>query len=310
MSLELSHNRVSLTQSVPCAICGTEGNYRVRYEESIDPSAVSFSIRHAGRGCHHRIVVCKACGLVYSNPILRQERILQLYREYEFSNEPQFENREKDYTAQLRRILPWVEKRENFLEIGCANGLFLKQAKACGFERVFGVELGEEVIQNADPQVRSWIIQSEFQAGLFPENHFDVVCSFQVLEHILDTNEFFRGIHAILRTGGIVFGVNHNIRSFAARLLGSRGHMYSVEHIYLFDPRTLRRLLEKHHFEVLTIEPISNTYQLGYVARTLPLPSFVRMLFGGTLQRLGMADWTMKTWGGNMLWVARKRKTR
>ena len=299
----------SLTQSIPCAICGTADNYRIRYkEENLNPSSVTFPSREVPRRHHYQTVECNACGLVYSNPIFLEDKILQLYRDAtEYPDDIQFKKRDDNYDKQFQGVLPLLKRRDAFLEIGCASGSFLKRAKAYGFKEVFGIELGEDAIRKADSEVRPWIVHSEFKHGLFPADYFDAVCSFQVLDHVRDPNEFVSGIYTLLRKGGIVLGVNHNIRSLYVRLVGRRCHMYCVDHIYLFDTSTVRKLLEKHGFEVVTIESIFNSYTLDYCIRLLPFPPAAKTALCRVLHVLKMAHWTIRAPGGNMLWVARKR---
>lgn len=88
------------------------------------------------------------------------------------------------------------------LEIGTGTGVLLNtlQARGC---RVRGVELREELIDEA----RRWFgaLPIERVNGVqlpYPDASFDVVMSFDVFEHIPDSDAHLREIRRVLRDGG------------------------------------------------------------------------------------------------------------
>lgn len=92
--------------------------------------------------------------------------------------------------------------RAEMLEIGTGAGLLLHtlQARGC---RVRGVELRQELIDEA----RRWFgplpIQRVSGVDLpFPDASFDVVMSFDVFEHIRDSDAHLREVRRVLRDGG------------------------------------------------------------------------------------------------------------
>ena len=76
------------------------------------------------------------------------------------------------------------------------------------------------------------------------------------MDHLLDPSAFLSDIYKILKDDGVILLINHNVRFILTRLLGSKSPMFDIEHIYLFDKVTIRKILEKNHFEIITI---SNT---------------------------------------------------
>ena len=46
--------------------------------------------------------------------------------------------------------------------------------------------------------------------------------------------------------------------------------MYDIEHIYLFDKRTIRRIFDTNGFEVVGVANLRNSYTLGYAAKMFP----------------------------------------
>ncbi|MFC1511457.1 class I SAM-dependent methyltransferase, partial [Candidatus Margulisiibacteriota bacterium] len=157
-----------------CAVCDTSDNYQILWQEIINNrSAFDFSARRIDKR-HYRIVQCKKCNLVYSNPILTNEAILDLYRDSKFIMEDQIANQIKTYLDQLKKIDDLVPGKENLLEIGCANGYFLRAAKELGYKNVYGVEPSKDCLEKADPAVKDNIINDAFKEGIFAESFFDV----------------------------------------------------------------------------------------------------------------------------------------
>ena len=58
-------------KEINCAIC-QNSNYKILYKPNFDIKKVDYNIFSARRlpdKIHYRIVKCKKCGLIYSNPI-------------------------------------------------------------------------------------------------------------------------------------------------------------------------------------------------------------------------------------------------
>jgi len=300
---------VSATPShaVACALCGPGIGYRVRYAARLPKTTPNFAARHTPDRRHYRIVQCNRCGLVFSNPILPPETIARLYCDAEFAGETQLANYCDDYLALLRRALPMVDRADRLLEIGCANGYFLEAARAMGIAHVAGVEPCADAVAQATPAIRSSIVNDFFHAGLFVEETFDIVCLFQVLDHALDPVGLMRGVERVLRPGGVVLVVSHNIRSWAARMLGRNSPMLDVQHVYLFDPKTIAVLFERVGLGCIWAESITSGYGLGYAVKMLSvLPLAMRSVVGRVLDAARLGTFRIRLPGGNMAAIARK----
>ncbi len=283
-----------------------DSDYSIRSHARIDYREVNLSARRAPKRVHFRIVECAKCGLIYSNPIYTEQKILDLYKESEFIDEQQLSNMLEDYLYQLKAAVSIVKKKGRLLEIGCGNGFFLKAALDLGFEDVCGVEPGRDAVSKAHPSVKDKIINDTFSAEIFDEKSFDLICVFQVMDHLLDPSEFLSDIHKILKDDGVILLINHNVRFILTRLLGSKSPMFDIEHIYLFDKLTIRKILEKNNFEIITISNTKNNYTLGYCLKMFPLPSFLKNILLKVSSALNLSDKTIKIPAGNMVSIARK----
>lgn len=100
-----------------------------------------------------------------------------------------------------------INQGDKVLDIGCGNGNFLIRAKERTKE-VYGLELNERAAgecRKKDLEVYSELIQEHAQTH---EGFYDVVCMFQVLEHIYNVKDFLDASLKVLKPGGkIIIGV-------------------------------------------------------------------------------------------------------
>src|SRR4051794_37248428 len=176
-------------RSTCCAICATAGNATELYPANFTPEDLSpavFSARRIPDRVHYRMVRCDSCGLVRSDPVADSDIVAQLYAESTFDYGAELENLAVTYGSYLKRLERYVPNKDALLEIGCGNGFVLEEAKRQGYRDVRGVEPSRAAIDSAPDSLRDQIVCSMMVPGLFPSGHFDVVCLFQVLDHILD----------------------------------------------------------------------------------------------------------------------------
>ena len=119
----------------------------------------------------------------------------EYYHEWKFENQLAFD---------------LVKKNDKVLDIGCGTGNFLLRTKLKTNE-VYGLELNENAAAIA--KERGIVIYGELIQD-HSKTHgevYDVVCMFQVLEHIYDVRSFLEASLKVLKKGGrIVIGVPNN----------------------------------------------------------------------------------------------------
>lgn len=144
------------------------------------------------------------------------------------------------------------------LEIGCAGGFFLDEAREAGFE-VIGCELNAEMAEFGRERLRLTIHDGLFEHAGFTHGSFDVVVVQDVLEHTRDPVVFARGVQALLRPGGLFFvrgpledETRERVYHFL-RKLTRRGVSTSSEppfHLQGFTERSFKRTMERAGFHV------------------------------------------------------------
>ena len=258
-----------------CAICGTDGGAEVLYPPTFELDAFNeriFSARRLPDRIHYRMVRCRRCGLVRSDPAAGQARLADLYRASTFDYAAEVGNLRRTYNRYLARAKRRA-RGESLLEIGCGNGFMLEEALAQGYRQVCGVEPSQDAGAAAAPAVRDHITADVMRPGLFADGRFDTVCMFQVFDHVPDPGALLDACHAVLTRGGTLLLFHHNADALSARLLGERSPIVDIEHCYLYGPRTMRLLLEKHGFDVAEVGAATNTLSVRHLVRLLPLPA-------------------------------------
>jgi SAM-dependent methyltransferase len=292
-----------------CAICGTEGNASVLYPANFDPEALNpavFSARRLPDRVHYRLVKCKTCGLVRSDPIADPALLAQLYHESTFTYTDEVADLKRTYGRYLAELDKYEARRDTLLEIGCGNGFFLQQALAQGYRSVRGVEPSRAAVNQAAPEVRGSIVCDLMRPALFPPAAVDVICLFQVFDHVPDPGVLLDACFAALRPGGLVLSINHNIRAVSARLLGERSPIVDIEHTYLYSPATMARIFGAHGFGIRGAGSVRNHYALRYLFRLLPLPAGPKRAALAWLQRHAIGALRLWVPLGNLYLVAQK----
>jgi SAM-dependent methyltransferase len=292
-----------------CAICGTEGNATELHPanfsaDAFDPAV--FSARRLPDRVHYRQVKCRRCGLVRSDPVAPAELLGDLYAHSAFTYQDEIADLKRTYGRYLARLDRFGARRDALLEVGCGSGFFLEQALAHGFRAVRGVEPSREAAGRSAEGIREAIVCDVMRAGLFAQEEFDVVCLFQVFDHVPDPGALLDECWRVLRPGGLALAINHNVEAVSARLLGARSPIVDIEHTFLYSPDTMARIFAAHGFAVRDGGPVYNRYSLRYLTRLLPLPAAVKRPLLAGLERSAIGRVRLSVPLGNLYLVAQR----
>jgi SAM-dependent methyltransferase len=104
--------------------------------------------------------------------------------------------------AVVRELVSSLAPGYRVLEVGCGTGNVLRVLEdVCGLGDVIGVELFAEALRYARPRVRCSLVQADALRLPFA-TRFDVICLFDVLEHLADDAKVLQAMHGQLNQCG------------------------------------------------------------------------------------------------------------
>lgn len=261
--------------NLQCIHCGEQQRLQVIYHQNFSAANITptiFSARRTTEHWHYTMVRCRNCSQLFAKQIFDKEKLKFLYSGSQQTYNDELDNITNSY---FNNFLPYTHhllEKKLCIEIGCGSGFFLSKMLEFGFNKIIGVEPSMHAIVKAEPKVKSHIFQGFFEDLNIDTNSADLICSFQTLDHIINPIKFLEKCHAVLKKNGIVYFITHNERSMQSLILGEKSPIIDVEHIYLFNKKTLKNALVKSGFTVIDTINIKNTYTLNYWLRMTPLP--------------------------------------
>jgi predicted TPR repeat methyltransferase len=235
----------------PCNACGSP--YQVEeYPASSNGHAIAtYNCTSTEHASHGRIVQCLSCGLVFTSPQLPPEQVLSLYAQVE--DQTYLENidaRVETFRYNLDAIAGLIPPSGRMLDIGSYCGVFLKIARERGYD-VLGVEPSAWASAYArDKEGIPTITGSvkDLPKGTKP---FDLICSWDVLEHLSDPTGELALISEQLRDGGTFAFSTLDYGNWYPRLLGERWPWMMDMHLYYFTQKVLKQMLARAGFRII-----------------------------------------------------------
>ncbi|MHC4677076.1 MAG: class I SAM-dependent methyltransferase [Planctomycetota bacterium] len=151
-----------------------------------------------------------------------------------------------------RRRVNWLKQNgirsgSRVLDVGCATGDFIAFGKD-HFD-MWGVDISRYAVEAAkrdNPDMSDHISCQDIEDIQFPDEFFDAIVLWDVLEHLRAPLSSFSTLVRFLKTGGIIAFSTPNVGAPIARLLGKYWPLMTVpEHLHFFDRNTVRLLNAK-----------------------------------------------------------------
>jgi len=138
------------------------------------------------------LYICKHCGLKFFHPILTgSENFYESLQRFSWY----YLEEKQEYFVSSQYILP----TDQVLEVGAGRGIFATKIHCKSY---VGLEFSLAAVQMAKEQGVQLYQQSiEEHSAQYPAS-YDVVCSFQVLEHVANIYGFIEGSIRSLKPGG------------------------------------------------------------------------------------------------------------
>ncbi|MEM2569847.1 MAG: class I SAM-dependent methyltransferase [Candidatus Bathyarchaeia archaeon] len=152
-----------------------------------------------------------------------------------------------------------LEGRERMCDLGCGYGFIpFMLGEILGFQETYGVDINKERLEKAEKRLKRILcIDLETSSLPFPENYFDLVTCFGVLEHLRFFDNPIKEAYRILKPKGLFLVSIPNLGDWVNRirlLLGFQPHsvqvsMFSdIDHIHSCTLSCFKNLLENNGF--------------------------------------------------------------
>ena len=265
----------NLAEEVVCPLCGGDSHAHL-----FDKQGFSF-------------VRCEHCRLVFVNPQLKRQELLDHYRTAEtgdlwfevLTSERQLALDREKFDDVLDLLEPY-RQAGRVLDVGASIGLFLHLARERGWEGT-GIELAPRALAHARERygldVRDLPLE---EAGFDPES-FDAVALLSVLEHTTDPRALLGDCARVLRGGGALYVIVPNVESLACRVLHERARTFDGRnHLVYFSPATLRAMLERTGFD-----PVRMTTRIASLQPVVEHLAHAEPYSGAELDSDALARW-------------------
>lgn len=148
---------------------------------------------------------------------------------------------------------------KKLLDFGCGAGGFINKAQQLAAS-VVGVELERRVRENWGSRIT--IYPDTDAAG----EGYDLITAFHVVEHLPDPLDMIKNLAKLLATDGRMVIEVPSSEDALLTLYGSevfQRFTYWSQHLFMFNPETMRRLAEQAGMRIITIQqyqryPLSN----------------------------------------------------
>jgi SAM-dependent methyltransferase len=194
----------------------------------------------------------------------------------DYYNHPYFESR-RDITPQIWNVfearLRRIEARIGSLsgkvlvDVGCDVGHFVDHAKSTRSVTAIGADISERAVESGRACGRDLRLGSLAEVAL-PPGSVDVVCGFDVIEHVDDPGALVREAARVLRPQGLLVietpnyqGLIYRIGRLLASVRALEGPLASVQerlwppfHVQYFRSASLRDFLQRAGFRAVDTE--------------------------------------------------------
>jgi uncharacterized metal-binding protein (TIGR02443 family) len=207
---------------------------------------------------------CRNCSTVFVNP-RPSEDLLKIYyknsKNYAFWNKYVFPasekvRREQIFKPRVELLLQYIKKfnieTNCLMEVGSGFGTFCEELKKTKqFNKIIAVEPTPDLAQtcrNRDLDVLEKPIED-----IANIDNINVIATFETIEHLFNPKKFLIKCVNLLTKNGILFLTCPNINGFETLMLGKKSVNLGGEHLNMFNPDSIKILVEKCNLKVLEI---------------------------------------------------------
>ncbi len=251
---------------VKCNLCGSTG-YSVLYKTysgDVVSEEKDYRITDHTVNMPLRIVRCECCGLIYANPRPATRNLISAYSRMVDEAYVEEEEGRRLSAQSILEILKKMRKGGKLLDVGCATGFLLDEARKTGWE-ASGVELSVWAVGYAKTTLHiDTIFHGVLKNAGYPDNYFDAVIMKDSIEHLTNPMGTLTEIRRVLKPDGIICVNTPNIDSLTGRILKARWWGVKQSHLYYFSRKTLHVMLGSAGFDPIRTKSHVRVFTLKY----------------------------------------------
>ena len=220
---------------IDCPLCGGPESFPLRQEGSF------------------QMVRCSSCQFIYLNPRPTSEFLLRFYQDYLPENGSSIKAWQRMMEPVFKKaanLIQQYKEKGGLLDVGSGFGFFLAEMKNRGWD-VTGIEISQKAMDYARDVLGLTIHPGPLEKANFPDNYFDAVTGFYVIEHLPYPMVFLRECHRILKPGGLLllrYPHTTPIKNLL-QIFGIKNRLYDLPaHLSDFSPKMIQRCLERIGF--------------------------------------------------------------
>lgn len=236
-----------------CPICGDSDikkSFDLNYSQNVIYSSTTIEL-----SLNPELWDCSNCKSFFTQNATTEKDSIDLYKNSEASLRWTAKKFDQDKTIYTSKILKkYIKKDYLVLDIGCNSGEFLDFAKNNG-AKTFGFEYSTnsiEICKSKGHNMLKSLSQNDFK--------FDVITAFDLVEHLYDTQAFFKSAYELLNENGKLIIFTGDIESWAFK--NSKGRWWYLnypEHIVFISSFFYKNILK-----TFRVKKIYKTYNNRY----------------------------------------------
>ncbi len=224
---------------IPCHLCGVCDTEEIRSRD-----------RH---GDPLRSVICRRCGLVWTDPRPSPDEVRQFYErqyrvEYKGASDPRPRQRYRNANVAITRVRAlreFLERDARMLDVGAGSGEMVYMLRAIGCN-ASGIEPNEAYARYAAESLKLPVTTGFYQDATIASGTLDVVTMYHTVEHLEQPRDAMETAHRWLRPGGRLVVEVPNVEAVCQR----PDQQFHRGHLHHFNLTTLAAAANRAGFNV------------------------------------------------------------